>query len=260
MCTVTVIPIPTGFRVACNRDESPARAAALPPLLNWADGVRAMMPIDPVGGGTWIAASDRGLVFALLNYNPAAPDVDDGRHGRVPPASRGAIIPMLADCRDFLEAESRVADLRPARFNPFRLLIVGAAGHAEFVSDGRRIVRRDAGVRSPLPLLLTSSGLGDAIAEPPRRALFESLLATGSSPDRQDEFHRHSWPERRHLSVCMSRDGARTVSYTTVEITATCAVMTYWPKPPDAIDETSPAVRRIALVGRAGLIIPAGCA
>jgi hypothetical protein len=61
MCTVTVIPLSFGIRVACNRDESRERPAAMSPELRIFGGNQALLPIDPTGGGTWIAASEAGL-------------------------------------------------------------------------------------------------------------------------------------------------------------------------------------------------------
>jgi hypothetical protein len=55
--------------------------------------------------------------------------------------------------------------------------------------------------------------------EPPRRVLFEEMMQTqGISADTQDRFHRHSWLNRAHLSVCMRRPDARTVSHTIIEL------------------------------------------
>ena len=44
-------------RVVCNRDELRSRAAALPPRVCTFGERRAVMPIDLVSGGTWIAAN-----------------------------------------------------------------------------------------------------------------------------------------------------------------------------------------------------------
>lgn len=266
MCTVTVIPLPPGgFRVACNRDESRARPATLPPLLSWAGDVRAVMPIDPHAGGTWIAATDRGMVFTLLNYNPTPPPkTEPGGNGlaasrRPSLASRGTIIPFLSDSHDLADALARIGVLDATRFGPFRLLIFTTTGVVGFVSDGSMIDRLKLPRGSGHPLLFTSSGLGDELVEPPRRELFDATLKRYPTAAHQDVFHRHSWLDRPHLSVCMSRADARTVSYTTVEVRPTCATMRYWPVSPDEMPGLVPTVRRIPLV-RNGFLRPAGCA
>ena len=66
--------------------------------------------------------------------------------------------------------------------------------------------------------MFTSSGLGDELVESPRRELFDRMITFGEcSRQRQDEFHRHSWPDRPYLSVCMRRTDAATRSYTVIE-------------------------------------------
>ena len=89
MCTVTALPAALLasasdsllLRVVCNRDEHLTRAPALPPTV-WAAGARrALMPIDPSSGGTWIAANDAGLVFAVLNtYKGSGAHTGDVSH------------------------------------------------------------------------------------------------------------------------------------------------------------------------------------
>ncbi len=76
----------------------------------------------------------------------------------------------------------------------------------------------------------TSSGLGDHVVEPPRRALFTRMFA-GAAPDDfaaiQDAFHRHRWPDRPHLSVDMDRADAETVSLTVIELDDVSVTMRY---------------------------------
>src|SRR5439155_17977933 len=84
------------------------------------------------------------------------------------------------------------------------------------------------------PLLFTSSGLGDGLVDPPRRVLFEEWFVPGANwREIQDAYHRHSWPDRSHLSVCMRRPEARTVSCTIVDLDHTRVAMTYLPDAPD---------------------------
>lgn len=244
MCTVTVIPFgDRGFRLACNRDESRRRLPAHPPIEVRLRQAWAVMPVDADVGGTWVAASDRGLVFALLNYNPVSvPDALAADAIK----SRGEIIPALLDCCDVAAAVDQACTVNPAEFGPFRLFVTDGNRYAELISDCTRIVScaRDFTGHA---ILLTSSGLGDALVEPPRRKLFEQTLAREPTPAAQDRFHRHQWPDRPHLSVYMSRADARTVSYTTVEVSSGAAVMRYWPVSPDQQLAASPVLREVHL-------------
>jgi hypothetical protein len=245
MCTVTVIPlgINGGFRVACNRDESRGRAEASPPVVAQFGGTRAAMPIDPSGGGTWIAVNGAGLVFAILNYNPVA------ANERKAPKSRGAVIPTLLDCADVTEAAERAESLDASHFGPFRMLVVSAESVVELLSDRNTIISRRLD-RGAQPLLFTSSGLGDSLVATPRCELFAQTVEIDATPLSQDDFHRHRWADRSHLSVCMSRSDARTVSYTTVEVDGATAVMHYWPAPPNEVRRVRETIVKIDLCAR----------
>ncbi len=254
MCTVTLVPLAEGrgqtgrrieppdfaalrVRLACNRDELRTRAAALPPALRVCGARRALMPIDPLSGGTWIAANDAGLAATLLNVydGVSVRPGSDAAHAERPGEhrSRGTLIPPLMALDSFEVAQQACAAIPPRCYMPFRLILFDLQRVAEFVSDGTTLIG-SCMPRGDRPLLFTSSGLGDAVVTGPRRALFEQFFSSADDwPAQQDAFHRHSWPERRHLSVCMERREARTVSQTLVEIDARQVRMTYVPDAPD---------------------------
>jgi hypothetical protein len=234
MCTVSVIH--TGeraVRVVCNRDEVRTRAEALPPSACTLGVRRAVMPIDPVSGGTWIAASDAGVVMTLLNHKLPGTrtlHVNDG-----PPRSRGTIIPSILRASSFDDAVEDALHLRPREYDPFRLVILDMQSVGEVVSDGVAL-RAFRTTTDGRPMLFTSSGLGDELVDRPRRELFEQLVPPYfATPAAQDVFHRHTWEGRKHLSVVMSRADARTVSRTMVELWRGGARMIYEPVPVDEI-------------------------
>lgn len=219
MCTVSVITISGprgGFRVVSNRDEARSRPVALPP--RWRDlpgGVRAVWPVEPQSGGTWIGANDRGLVLALLNLNlepaPALPHASALR-------SRGLVIPALAGAAG-VEASGealRAIDLSP--FAPFRLVAFergdpGVRGIECRWDRTRLSLRTFHGERA----CFASSGLGDSRAAP-RLPLFARMVREGATPADQDAFHAHAWDDRPEVSVRMRRPDARTVSVTGVVV------------------------------------------
>jgi hypothetical protein len=214
MCTVSVIAWRDGIRLACNRDELLSRPPALPPVLRSFGAHRAILPIDPATGGTWIAASDAGLVMALLNVNPTPRRVSD----QSPRLSRGIIIPGILHCDRIRDAVERAHTLDPDDFPPFRLLILDQHRWTEVFSIGRDL-RCTSHRFDGAPLLFTSCGLGDDLVESPRRLLFDHMIrGAGPCPRRQDAFHAHRWPDRPQISVNMSRADARTVSRTVVEL------------------------------------------
>jgi len=240
MCTVTVAALSAapgaGFRLASNRDESRRRAAALPPELHALDGAVVLSPTDPQSGGTWISVNSHGLACTLLNGNPM--------HGGAPPAaprSRGTIIPTLWDCRSVGAARERAAALDPRACLPFRLVLSDASDVVSVYSDGMRL-HILARPQRRTPLFFTSSGLGDAVVYPPRRALFDRTLRQAADfPAAQDAFHAHTWPDRPHLSVRMARADACTVSTCVLEVTPQEVRMKY-----TAVTPPAPPVERAA--------------
>ena len=232
MCTVSIVtPLGTNFpRVGCNRDESPRRPAAGPPERRCFGANEALMPVDPVSDGTWIAVSNAGLGFALLNHHPSG-FTPRARRGEV---SRGTIIPYLLPSNSLNEALEGMERFDAFRVDPFRLVALDARGGWEYRWNGKehRPVRRF--LHTSGPCVFASSGLGDELVEAPRTRLFEEWAPGGDwSPEKQDAFHRHAWPERRHVSVCMWRPEALTVSYTTIEWSEAGVRMSYHPAPPD---------------------------
>jgi hypothetical protein len=230
MCTLTLLPLEDEhgrcLRIAFNRDESRLRPTAIPPHRLHFGERTALMPVDPASGGTWIAASDAGIALSVMNINPG--DRLDGASTQ----SRGKIIPSLLHCTSVDEMLAKLSDLSAVAFAPFRLLIASLEGLAvvEHHGKGGQILSRP-----PLssPLMFTSSGLGDSLVEGPRRDLFESMLLPHPAPRNQDAFHRHTWPDRPHLSICMARPDARTVSHTVIYLSSMRARLTYLRDSPD---------------------------
>ena len=242
MCTVSIIPLyvagATGFRLVSNRDELRTRPEALPPAVRRFGEHRATMPIDPVSNGTWVAASDAGMAMALLNVNSL-----HRAFAESPRLSRGVIIPHLLASDAARDALRAAQQLDPGDFPPFRLIVIDRDAWGEVFSDGwdlRTTVRPFDGK----PLIFTSSGLGDALVEGPRRMLFDRLIRTADvCPRRQDEFHDHQWPDRPQVSVRMSRADASTVSRTTIEMIDGRPTMRYvaWASRPSELPRLQPA-------------------
>jgi hypothetical protein len=214
MCTVTVVPHDAGVRVVCNRDERRSRPQALPPRVHKVDGCLAAFPIDPVGRGTWIGINDVGLIVALLNRNGRAT-------GAVPhpKRSRGLIARRLLRHGAVDKAWHSVGAIDVSAYAPFSVLLIAGRWIGIATSDGTAFATTVSALDRPM--LFTSSSLGDAIVEPPRRRLFERLVIGGRDGwlNGQAAFHRHRWKRRPDISVRMSRVDALTVSHTTADVT-----------------------------------------
>jgi hypothetical protein len=186
-----------------------------------------LYPVDPASGGTWLAVNDAGLVLALLNVNPPALPRRRAR------CSRGTIIPSLLSCSSLDGVWDRFEGLSLTEYQPFRIVAILEGVVSERHFDGADLFQSEW---EPIiePLMFTSSGLGDHLVEAPRRMLFKQMFTDGADwLQQQDRFHQHSWPESPHLSVCMRRSDARTVSCTTLEWDESGAWMTYHPDAPD---------------------------
>ncbi|MBA4064811.1 MAG: hypothetical protein C0501_14080 [Isosphaera sp.] len=229
MCTLTAVPAAGGVRVAFNRDEARTRPAAAPPAVVRAGARAAVYPTDPASGGTWLAATDAGLVLAVLNGNPPGAS-------RVGTVSRGTIIPALLATGSPGDAVSAAEqELELEAFAPFRLVAVGREVIASLVWDGRT-AEIDSRLLGGAPAVFTSSGLGDHLVTGPRTGLFRALTAGPPAgwPAAQDAFHRHRWPDRPEVSVNMSRATARTVSHAVVEVGPAGVRFAYHADAPDA--------------------------
>jgi hypothetical protein len=245
MCTVTVVPAPETVRLACNRDELRLRPAALHPRVQQFGDRSAVLPIDPISGGTWIAVNDAGLVMTLLNVNQE----QSKKETNAPMLSRGTIIPGLLHCDTLASAYAQATALEPTRYGRFRLVLASRKELAEVWSDGCH-VRLLSPKQIASPLLFTSSGLGDRLVEEPRRRLFAEFFSQpGDFVARQQEFHRHRWLDRPQFSVCMHREDAQTVSHTVVSLGRDRVTLSYHPDAPDQFAETVSVAIPIAAGG-----------
>lgn len=233
MCTLSLVPAQgeRGWRVMMNRDERRTHPAAWPPMTEEVGGTAIVRPVDSQALGTWIAATEHGLAYAVMNACQA-----ESLLPRTTAISRGTIIPAVGACDEPADAIGLVRALPLSSMAPFRLVVTSGLEIASARWDGRDL--RCAIAPFMRPLLFASSSLGDRQVQRPREELFEHLLRQERDPWRaQDRLHVHAWPDRRHLSVNMSRIGACTVSCTTVVVTETSVELRYvpyldgWPGP-----------------------------
>lgn len=224
MCTVTVVPREEGVRLLFNRDEQRARLPGIPPQMRDLSGQRALFPIDPQRGGTWVGTNDAGLIVALINLRPTVPTT-----GGAPRLSRGLIVLELLRCTSVRQAIETATGLDGGLFEPFRAVIVCAGSLAVVTSFGTGAILCSRRLLDA-PVLFTSSSLGDTAVLPPRHRLFEEMVLRGGAHrwlDGQARFHAHQWPLRPEISVRMERSDALTVSRTQIDVTHNTRQLTY---------------------------------
>ena len=128
MCTLTVLRQSDGIRLHMNRDERHSRVAELSPrIIDSSNGIFG--PLDPEGGGTWIAHNDQGYWGCLLNGYLEK----DVVKLQIKDLSRGAILTTLLAEADPIEAAGQ---FDPTRFQSFRLVVGDASKFVLWAWDG----------------------------------------------------------------------------------------------------------------------------
>ena len=208
MCTASWLTEGDRFHFLFNRDERRTRALGRPPERRRSADVVYLSPIDPDSGGTWFAATDRGLVLALLNRTI------DGQPPAVGRRSRGSLIPDLVQAANLAEVATLLGQLALAECAPFRLFadLPGSAAALGAVWNGYELATQPIKSGSGL---LCSSSRGDQHVTDVRSALWSARnsqrAAYGVAELRR--FHRSHLPTRSAASVCMHREDAATVSH-----------------------------------------------
>jgi hypothetical protein len=118
MCTVVLLRRPGSpwpLLLAANRDELRSRPWR-PPGRHWPDRPEVVAGLDEQAGGSWLGINDHGLVATVLN-----------RVGTLGPEtgkrSRGELVLEALDHTDARAAAAALADLEPAAYRPFNLLV-----------------------------------------------------------------------------------------------------------------------------------------
>jgi len=226
MCTLTWTTTADGHDVLFSRDEQLSRGEALPPRLWDGDGARFVAPIDPDGGGSWIAVNAAGWTLCVLNQYGAvaAPECAEA------PTSRGRLITRLAGEQSAGALRRGLAGLLERPVRPFMLVAFPASGEPlAWRWDGRELTEAGA-LQAPI----TTSSVRAAEVERLRRRAFARHVGRAPEADRDAlfAFHRSACGERPWAGVAMRRGDAETVSLTHVEVTSAGRRMHYYPGHP----------------------------
>lgn len=219
MCTLSwVYHGSNHYQVYFNRDEQRSRAPALEPQRFVIDGVHCVMPIDPVGGGSWITTNQYGVTLCLLNYY----------QGSLPQGvltSRGLIVKRLASSAASEEVNSRLMAMDLSHFAPFTLVSFDTRRNANqtpvWLWDGVELHRTHGSAP------ITSAALHFDKAHHYRCQLFNHLIQHNSQLELGQQFHQTHDVSAPHLSPLMVRDDARTVSFTSVIVSSNQQKMIY---------------------------------
>jgi hypothetical protein len=156
--------------------------------------------------------------MAILNRHAPAETTRPPASSHSRRTSRGLIIPALLEYSTLEAALAGASIFPPADFEPFRLVAVQDGRVGLIANDGRALSSNVW--RMYEPLLFTSSSLGDALVDEPRRRAFADLVLNdeGAWIPGQRRFHHLQWPHRSELGVVMERADAMTVSRTLLDV------------------------------------------
>jgi hypothetical protein len=195
-----------------NRDEKLTRIAGLPPTERIIAGRRVLCPSEP-GGGTWIATSDSGVTFALINWYSIAARVEGEA------TSRGCVVNAVCATTAGPAAAEILAALSLKQINPFRLIGIFPTSHeiVEWRWDLKRMVKKCCDWKSQQWI---SSGYDEPKAQRIRSRTFQKARRqySAGSLDWLRRLHRCHSPHCGPFSTCMHRADAATVSYTEVAV------------------------------------------
>lgn len=208
MCTVSWLVENNDYHVFFNRDEQRSRSLAITPQPITINNTSALMPIDPDGKGTWISTNEFGLSLCLLNYY-------QGIKPQGALVSRGLLVKALSAKKTVQEAHQQLLQSTLNDYASFTLLAFGYGVSGQFVQhtwqwSGEQLTQRQ--LNSPF----TSSSVKFEQVSASRLAL-ANRMPMNSVADLA-RYHQSHQPDKSHLSTCMHRTDAKSVSVSHIHV------------------------------------------
>jgi len=206
MCTLSWLVNKDGYDVFFNRDEQHSREKAIQPSLQHNSLI--IMPIDPQGGGTWIASSQFGSTLCLLNNYQKQAAMSQLKTYK----SRGQLIPLLLKAHDQSDIGQKLGTLDLSQYLAFSLCVFHSDLNTTentvlvYQWDGHTLTQETA----TQPVISSSIQREQVINS--RTELFRKTVGTDSNRQKHLAYHASHLPEKGFLSVCMHRDDAQTQS------------------------------------------------
>ncbi len=205
-----MVYIPTGSSgiIASLRDESPLRQASVPPAVFEGADTRYIMPLDPLGGGSWIGMNDRNTAMILLNGAFE-------KHISLPPyvMSRGLVVKKL------LDSSLPVVDwlLMPmAGVEPYTLIVFTDGLLFRLTWDGVEKHRQPLDVNTCH--IFSSATLYDAEARLQRAHLFHNWMAMRPPVDKLSLLDFFNSVDDSMNGFIINREKVKTLSYSCINL------------------------------------------
>ena len=225
MCTLSWQYSQDGLDLFFNRDESLQRPEAGPPVVECRDGVKTVMPKDPLGGGTWIAANSQGLIIALLNNYRYPSRVPAGQS-----TSRGLLVRRLSSARTVSDVRASLWHENLFQYPPFILLAFNDEPCGPFQWEWTGQTHKET--RDLADVTVSSSSLLPQFVPALRRYLVRRALKhidPGQTAMRLMDLHRNRFGWPGSIAIAMKRKGRATVSLTHIRVTRNDLTFRYWP-------------------------------
>jgi len=180
MCSVVILRRPAHawpVILGANRDEMPARPWRAPGR-HWPDRPEVVAGLDVLSGGSWLGVNAWGVLAAVLNQPDTLGAAPDKR-------SRGELVLEALDHADAGHAAEALADLEPASYRGFHLVIADPRA-AYWVRHPGEAASRAAGMHvEPIPpgvSMITAQDRNDTAASP-RIARYLPRFCDAAAPD-----------------------------------------------------------------------------
>ncbi len=219
MCTLSWQYRADGLHLLFNRDEQIQRPAALLPERYQENGVTALMPLDPVAGGSWLAVNELGQVWCLLN--------DYAKGGRVATAglsSRGMLIKALAHMSARQQQDTLLQVDKLQAYAPFKLVLFQQLQEPIVWHWNGRSLTQHLAVRSPIS---SSSKLPRGIPAI-RRWYWRAKVKDITTAAELLTLQRSSKPVNAFCGLAMQRSTSQTVSTSYLHCDAKGVNFRYW--------------------------------
>ncbi len=205
MCTVTWTLKKEGYEVFFNRDEQRSRAKAFLPV--YYKEARSIMPIDPLGGGTWIAVNQDKVTLCLLNNYQISLDTKEKY------CSRGLLIKELIALKGIEAMIQKIQKTDLSKYQPFLLCMfpedLNLLNPKVLVVSWNGIMTQVSKAEQPI----TSSAKFIEKVITYRKSSFEKIVSSDMNDTQKHLlYHTSHDPEKSAFSVCMHRSDAKTQS------------------------------------------------
>lgn len=222
MCTVTFIPLEQGAYIfTTSRDEHRDRPPAEVPQERTINGKKIVCPIDPVGGGSWVVATEK-LTLCILNgaFEP--------HRRRLPYRHSRGLIPFhflkYSGVGDFLDHY----DFK--NLEPFTFVVIDGEEIHEIRWDYHNVFHQTFALNKPK--LWASAPLYSPEMVKMRERWFREFLRKNKNPkpDIVKEFYLTTGSGNPNTDLIIDRsNGVRTVSISLIEKGNKVKKLHYWP-------------------------------